>query len=293
MEVAKLDPSKAVCPVGGRAVLATMHGKARVIAPLALRFLGLAVDVVPDLDTDVFGTFSRDIPRTGSSLQTARRKIAAAFDLDPTASIGLSSEGSFGPHPYIPFLALDREIVMLVDRGSGLELVGRYATPATNFSHLVVTDVASGRAFAHRVGFPHHGVIVMGYLDLAPASEIALVKDVADDDALSEALAATIRQCGAAFIETDMRAHRNPQRMRTIKRATLDLIRRAHSRCPACAVPGYGVTGRVSGLPCAWCQEPTDLTRAEILSCAACDHRVERPVAALAAEPGQCPHCNP
>lgn len=293
MEVAKLDPSTAACPFGGQAVLATMHGKERVIAPLVSRFLGLALNVVPDLDTDVFGTFSRDISRTGSSIETARQKIAAAFALDQTVAIGLASEGSFGPHPYIPFLALDREIVVLNDRESGLQLVGHYATPATNFSHLVVTDVASGRAFAHQVGFPDHGVIVMGCVDGAPEPGIALIKDIAREGALNEALAATIRQCGPAFVETDMRAHRNPQRMRAIKRATLDLIRRAHSRCPACAVPGYGVTGRVPGLPCAWCRQPTDLIRAEILSCAACDHRVERPVAALKAEPGQCPHCNP
>ena len=41
------------------AVLATMHGKERAIAPLLQRTLGLAVKVPPGLDTDRFGTFSR------------------------------------------------------------------------------------------------------------------------------------------------------------------------------------------------------------------------------------------
>jgi hypothetical protein len=51
---------------GARAVLATMHGKERVMAPLAARFLGLDLRVADGLDTDAFGTFSRDIaPRSG------------------------------------------------------------------------------------------------------------------------------------------------------------------------------------------------------------------------------------
>ena len=48
-----------------RAVLATMHGKERAIAPVLARFLGLKVEVAPGLDTDAFGTFSREAARTG------------------------------------------------------------------------------------------------------------------------------------------------------------------------------------------------------------------------------------
>ncbi len=48
-------------------------------------------------NTDRFGTFSRDIERTGSQLDAARAKIAAGFEYAPSARIGLASEGSFGP----------------------------------------------------------------------------------------------------------------------------------------------------------------------------------------------------
>ena len=41
-----------------RACLATMHGKEKVIAPLAERFLGLRLEVVAGIDTDAFGIFS-------------------------------------------------------------------------------------------------------------------------------------------------------------------------------------------------------------------------------------------
>lgn len=60
---------------GYRAVLATMHAKEKVIGPVVDRFLGLRLEVTSDVDTDRFGTFSRDIERTGSQLDAARAKI--------------------------------------------------------------------------------------------------------------------------------------------------------------------------------------------------------------------------
>jgi hypothetical protein len=281
-----------LCP-GAPAVLATMHGKERAIAPLAARFLGLRVRVAEGLDTDRFGTFSREIERTGTPSDAARAKIAAAFRLDPEARVGIASEGSFGPHPGLPFAALDRELVLLVDRASGRELVGHHATMATNFAHRLVTDVGSGAAFAAVAGFPRHGVIVMGVEQGQPAPQRALFKAVATTADLEAALERTLALTGAAHIETDMRAHRNPRRMRAIRRAMLDLVRRSRSLCPACGWPGFGMTGRVSGLPCAWCASPTPLTRAEVWACEGCGHNEERPVGAATADPMHCEDCNP
>lgn len=278
---------------GEGAALATMHGKEAVIAPLVERFLGLRLEVVAELDTDAFGTFSRDIARSGSQLDAARAKITAAFEGMPDLQIGMASEGSFGPHPYLPFCPLAREIVVLLDRETGLELIGHYATLDTNFSHAVVADVATGLTFAERVGFPDHGVILMGCREDQPAFDIALIKDVATREELTTALQAIIAKAGSAFIETDMRAHRNPRRMRAIKRATIDLIRRARSACPACGLPGYAVTERLPGLPCSWCLEPTLLARAEVWSCDGCGWRVERPAPATNADPAHCGECNP
>lgn len=276
-----------------RAVLATMHGKERVIVPLAARFLGLQVDVPPGLDTDVFGTFSREVARTGSPLDAARAKIAAAFALAPHVHVGLASEGSFGPHPQVPFCMLGREIVVMADRKTGLELVGYHATTDTNFAHTVVTDISAALTFAGSVGFPAHSVIVMGMRDGQPVPQPLLFKDIDDQHALTASAQAAIAASGAAHIETDMRAHRNPRRMRSIGRAMIDLVRRARNHCPGCARPGYGVTGRIAGLPCAWCAAPTLLTRAEDLQCASCGHREERPVALTAADPMHCEECNP
>lgn len=270
-----------------------MHGKEQVIAPLAARFLGLNLHLAEGLDTDAFGTFSREIERTGGARDAARAKIAAAFTYTPDARIGIASEGSFGPHPKLPFAALDRELVLLIDRESGLELIGHHATMNTNFAHRVVTDIPTGLAFAARAGFPAHGVIVMGIADGQRARPLALSKSIGTKARLVTVLAQAIALTGAAQIETDMRAHRNPRRMRAIRRAMIDLLRRARSRCPECAQPGFAGMGRVPGLPCMRCASPTHLMRAEIWACEACDHREERPVCVASADPMHCEVCNP
>ena len=275
-------------------VLATMHGKERVIAPVLKDGLGLVVGLAMGLDTDTFGTFSRDVERTGSPLDAARAKVAAAFAFAPCARVGIASEGSFGPHPNIPFLALGRELVLLIDRERGLELTGHFASPETNYGHAVVSDIEAAIAFAERSEFPEHGLIVMGCVDDKPAPGLALFKDVVDYAALEKAVGRVVAQCGGAFIEADMRAHRNPTRMRAVERAARDLVRRFHSRCPVCAHPGFDITERVAGLPCEWCGEPTHGIRAEVLTCQACDYRLARPAtSATTADPGRCPRCNP
>jgi len=278
---------------GDRAILATMHAKEKVVAPIVERFLGLRLEVTTGVDTDTFGTFSRDIARTGSQLDAARAKITAAFEISPDLHIALASEGSFGPHPYIPFCPLEREIIVLVDRTIGLELVGHHATINTNFAHAVVSDLAAGFDFAERMGFPDHGVIVMGCRDGQPAHDLALIKDAVTQDDLASALHQVIAKAGAAFVETDMRAHRNPRRMRAIKRATIDLARRARSPCPGCGRPGYAVTERLPGLPCSWCGNQTLLTKAHVQSCVGCGWRVERAVETVVADPAHCGGCNP
>ncbi|WP_426000678.1 DUF6671 family protein [Caulobacter sp. DWR1-3-2b1] len=276
------------------AVLTTMHCKERVIGPVLEQGLGLRVALAIGLDTDRFGTFSRDIERTGSQLDAARAKIATGFEYAPYARVGIASEGSFGPHPYIPFLALGRELVVLIDRERGLELTGHFASPETNYGHAIVSDLEAAIAFAARSKFPEHGLVVMGCVDEKPAPGLALIKDVDDPATLERVIGQVLAKCGAAFVEADMRAHRNPTRMRAIETAASDLVRRFRSQCPACAHPGFDVTERIPGLPCECCGEPTHVIRAEALTCQACDYRQERPAtSAVTADPGRCGSCNP
>jgi len=56
------------------AVLATMHHKEKVIAPIIEQELGIKVIVPQDFDTDRFGTFTREVKRTGNQIEAARLK---------------------------------------------------------------------------------------------------------------------------------------------------------------------------------------------------------------------------
>lgn len=278
---------------GRIAVLATMHRKEQVIAPLLGRFLGLQVQVPAGFDSDRFGTFSRDVARAGSALETARAKIAAGFEHLPEARVGLASEGSFGPHPELPFVSMGLELVLLIDRDSGLELAGWHGAPAPYANGERVTSLAEVRVFAARVGFPGQGLVVMGMNDGQPAPARALFKQLDTQDELEASVAALLAEYGEAWVETDLRAHRCPPRMRRIRRATLALVRAWRARCPACNQPGFVPGEPVRGLPCAWCLAPTAQARGYRQHCRHCSHEALHPVRQMWADPARCDRCNP
>jgi hypothetical protein len=275
-------------------VLATMHQKERVIGPVLAETCGLSL-VVPDgLDTDRFGTFTLEVARVGDALDAARAKAHAAWERQPHARIAVASEGSFGPHPAIPFLALGDERVLWLDRETGLEMVGRDVSTDTNFAHAQVDALPAAMRFAERIGFPAHAVHVLAWHDGAPAPARFARKGIADERTLAEAIQEVVGADGQAFIETDMRAHLNPTRMRAIERATRDLVRRLASACPACARPGFDVIARTGGRPSGGCGQPTRIATTQVLRCEACGCTAEFPISGPAAvDPGQCDWCNP
>ena len=94
-------------------MLATQHGKLRALAPPLARRLGLIVEPAA-IDTDAFGTFTGTTARTGTAAEAALAKARAgmaAAGLD----LGLASEGSFGPHPWLPFGAGGVETLAFID----------------------------------------------------------------------------------------------------------------------------------------------------------------------------------
>ena len=278
---------------GRTAVLATMHHKERVIAPLLGRFLGLQVQVPPGFDSDRFGTFSREIARTGSALEAARAKIDAGFALMPKARVGLASEGSFGPHPALPLVTVGTELVLMIDREHGLELAGWHSASAPFACGQRITHLTALREFASRIGFPAQGLIVMGIADGQPTPARALFKQPDTWDALEACVGTLLAEHGEAWVETDLRAHRCPRRMRRIARASLALVRAWRSCCPACGQPGFVPGEPVRGLPCAWRLAPTALARGHRQHCRHCGHEAIRPVRRMLADPAHYDRRNP
>ena len=281
---------------GRTAILATMHCKEEAIAPLLTSAFALEIVVPSGFDTDRFGTFTRDVKRPADQLATARLKAMHALEslgADLGADLAIASEGSFGPHPLMPYVPLNRELVLLVDRQHGLEIAGHAATPDTNYSHRQVDSLEAALEFARSVGFPSHGLVVMPAAEGSDPTEIH--KGITQDEQLREIVAATLKRHGRAHLETDMRAMMNPTRMKAIALATQDLIRKLQQTCPQCHAPGFDVGDRQPGLPCALCHAPTDLTLAAIYHCAQCGftQTVRYPDGREFADPAQCAYCNP
>jgi hypothetical protein len=274
------------------AVLATMHRKEQVMAPILEMELGLQIVLPENFDSDRFGTFTTDIKRPGDQRQTARIKAERAMDLTGH-SLAFASEGSFGPHPLLPYLACNCEIAILVDRENDLEIVGQALSTATNYSHKQVTTIAEARSFADKVGFPQHGLVAMADPDAISPTEI--FKGIDTEDRLIEVVNWMLAKFGRVHLETDMRAMYNPTRMQVIAQATQDLVKVARQCCPQCQHPGFTVVRRLQGLPCSWCGLPTELTLADIYQCQKCNFRQEVffPDDRESADPGRCSYCNP
>ena len=275
------------------AVLTTKHAKERALGWPLRRGLGLSLLVPDGIDTDTLGTFTGEIPRAGPPAEVVRRKarlgMAAAH-----WPIGIASEGSFGPHPLIHFLPSDFEVLVFVDDEEAFTISQDVVTTDTNDAQQRCTNLDEVRNFAKRARFPSHALIVRPAANPDPR----LIRKGLDDHetlrlALQQAIDASPEH--AASIETDMRAHTNPTRMRVLRHLGARLARRLRTLCPGCDCPGFGKIGAEPGLACEDCGTPTELTLREIHGCPRCQeqHRYPRADGRAAASAQYCPLCNP
>ncbi len=275
---------------GRYAVLLTQHGKEAIIGSVLQAAIGCRVVRVDSFDTDQLGTFTRDIPRLGSQLETARRKARISMNLT-SSPLGLASEGAFVPDPYTGFLPWNIELVVFIDDDKGLEVVGFGRGPARS-GHRAVGSWEELKSFAEEANFPSHHLVVR------PNDEhdARICKGISDWAALEEAYeyAAKLAGNGVVFVENDLRAYCNPTRQEIIRAAADNLAKKLQSSCPHCGGPGYWITSTVAGLPCRMCASSTREPAANIWSCGHCKHSEEkRRLDATHADPSRCDWCNP
>jgi ribosomal protein S27AE len=276
--------------LGRRVAFLTQHGKEKVVAPTLEAAFGCQVAHVTGYDTDLLGTFTRDIPRAGNQIEAARKKARLGMQLSGLP-LGLASEGSFGPDPMVGMFPWNVELLVFLDDERGLELVG-VAQGKANFAHVLAADWAAAEAFARQAGFPAHHLVVRPESEDDPRIHKGIAAWTELEAVFAWALAESAN--GRVFVETDVRAHANPTRMHNIRLAAEDLVKKLDSSCPACGTPGFWLVERVTGLPCGDCGAPTRETRAEVHGCLKCAHREtrERPDPQYA-DPGRCDYCNP
>lgn len=275
---------------GKSIALLTQHGKERVIAPVLEPALGCTIRHVTGFDTDQLGTFTREIDRPGTQLDAARRKARVGMQLSGL-DYGLASEGSFGVDPFAGMFPWNVEMLVFIDDQQELEIVG-IAQGYAHCAHLLTQDWSAAEDFARAQDFPSHQLV------LRPEDQYDLraVKGIADWDSLRH----HFEQCQSmaknkhVFIESDLRAHANPSRMRNIEQATRDLLNRLESKCPKCRAPGYWINERQPGLPCMECGSPTSIFQYQVWHCGKCSHK-ERELRSdrKFAEARYCDHCNP
>ena len=262
-------------PYAGEGIgLATIHAKERAIAPPFRRLLGAKVVVAPNLDTDTLGTFTGEVPRPDALVETSLLKAELVFR-SMNIDCAIASEGSYGPIDRLPLVAGGLEIMAFVDRKRGIRLIETLTTHRTNWQSPMsfeVGDAAVPQALK-ALGFPDFGVFV-----IRGSVGGHTVKDLTT---LEEVVAAVDREArlsedGKALIVADMRAHRNPTRMKVLRALAWKLARRLAALCPKCKAPGFGHLMSPRGLPCENCGEPTHWVDFEIDGCACCGHAIAR-----------------
>jgi hypothetical protein len=275
---------------GRTLVIASMHRKEEVLKPLLEQGLEITVRVAEGLNTDLLGTFSGEVARLADPLTTARKKCELAMELTG-CDLVLASEGSFGPHPAAFFLPANEEWLILVDRKNKLEIHSRHLSLETNFSGQEFHSIEELEAFASKVGFPSHGLILRRSKDELEG----LLKGITDPDQLRTAALQLLENQGSGYVETDMRAMYNPSRMQVIGETAQLLLQKLNSHCPSCQVPGFSVTSAVPGLPCSLCGTSSSAALAHLLVCSHCQHeeKVYFPHGKKTEDPQYCQVCNP
>ena len=123
------------------------------------------------------------------------------------------------------------------------------------------------------MGFPAFGVFVVCSSDMSQP-----IKGLATVEAVIDAMDREARRSedGLAVLYSDMRAHKNPLRMKVLRAVGWKLARRLATLCPKCHAPGWGFIDSRRGLPCEACAAPTHWIDFEIDGCTVCGHATAR-----------------
>ena len=271
-------------------VIATKHGKEKVIAKHFESEFEVKCFVEKNYDTDIFGTFSGEVARTLSPVDTLRAKCLQAME-HYGYNFGIANEGSFGPHPGLFFIPADEELMIYIDKLNEIEVIVKHISTHTNFNGKIIKDENELDVFLNQVYFPSHYVI----LRKSKEENECIIKDINNYKELLLNFQKMKNLYNEVYIETDMRAMHNPMRLLVIEEATLKLIAAIKSKCPKCKTPGFIPTKIKPGLPCKFCGLPTKSIKLEVYKCKKCSYEYEKmyPKNKQVEDPQFCDYCNP
>jgi hypothetical protein len=262
----------------------TLHHKADAVAP-PLDRAGYRVVVVDSFDTDQLGTFTGETPRKGSQIDAALAKARLAATLSGS-NLGLGSEGSFGPDPYVGLTAWGTEVLTLWDEEHQYPVHAVVQGAETNYAQATVNSLQEALDFCQGAQWPAHGIIIG-----KPGQAWFCKESDCSTEGITRQLSNALAH-GPLWLETDMRAHRNPTRMRMIGRCAEALANLLQSHCPSCQIPGFGKTEPIRGALCAMCGHATNAVRAHRVICPVCNYAEEKEILQTV-PPSRCDYCNP
>ena len=269
--------------------LATKHDKGRVIAPAFAEVLEWEVREV-SVDTDQWGTFTPEIPRTLSPREAAMAKARYAIEVTG-GHIGLGSEGTVGPHPAFSLVTAVTEHVAIIDVTTGMEVVHHYTSSDVVAFHAVWRADTEIAEVVRLADLPHHAVIAraVGHGDSA-------VKGIRDADELRGVVDRLERTYPGRqiVVESDFRAMMSPSRQKVIGQCAQELVARLSQSCPSCGAAYWGFVDVVRGVVCGGCGglNPT-VVAADVMGCWRCDVSEVRDRGVHEADPAHCDACNP
>lgn len=285
-----LDKANSSLFVGEKIYFATKHKKEEILAPI-FQTIGAEVVAVP-VDTDLFGTFTGEIERTGTVKETLRKKISLARTQLPQGRFFLASEGSFGPHPFLPMVSSDLESLMLYDAQADVEIYVEEISTEVVHDEKEISPGEGFETFLQSNQFPSHALIVHPV-----GSHFPIFKGIHEEHSLFQAMLDCFSHStnGKIILATDLRANHNPTRRKNISRVAQKMLRSLNSICPRCFYPGFDIVGSVPGLPCAACGTPSSVAKELIFLCAKCQYEEKRsrPDNLSCIEPEGCDFCNP
>lgn len=271
--------------------VATKHKKEIVFSNVFTQ-LGLSFIPAPEIDTDILGTFTGEVERKYSPLETAvhKAKLLAAQIND--VDFIIANEGTFGPHPYIPFVASDSEVIVLYDTKKENYFYIHDVSTETNFAEKEIATFEQLHDFLEQVKFPSHALIVSA---ISNNGVQHFEKAIQDINVLKESInrLVAISKNGLVKVQTDMRAHLNPTRMNFIKQCAEKFINELKCLCPQCNYPQFKIKRTERGLPCYNCNTPTQSIKKYIYECVNCNYIEEKRNDKEFEDPMYCEICNP
>ncbi|WP_158861739.1 DUF6671 family protein [Leifsonia sp. AG29] len=266
-------------------VFATRHGKEEAAREAFADQLGARVIAPARIDTDRFGTFTGDIPRTLSPRQAALAKAQLGMVLTGTR-YGLASEATYTST--FGVLTLHHELLLFHDRESGLTVTENARVTTAGYGTATASSPEEALSAATRFGFPATAAVLS--TDADPPVHRKGIRTASELESIARLL---LRRSPRLRVEADYRAHNNPPRRDVIRDLSYRMTNRLGRHCPDCGTPGYGAVDVQRGLPCSVCGQPTAAISADIHGCALCPRREAVPRPAHSIDPQWCDSCNP